>query len=93
MQPFFIRSPHNFSQKKSAGSKGKAFCEGCLSICTLLNRVFAEMVIFSPNDHYEAFSPMVVNGRQGLPRVAKDFQGPRGAPGMGEMCYNQIGHI
>ena len=33
------------------------------------------------------------HGRQGSPRVAKGFQGPRGTPGMGEMSYNQINHI
>ena len=31
--------------------------------------------------------------RQGSPRVAKGFQGPRGTPGMGEMSYNKIDHI
>ena len=31
--------------------------------------------------------------RQGSPRAAKGFQGPRGTPGMGEMSYNQIDHI
>ena len=35
----------------------------------------------------------VAKGRQWSPRVAKGFQGPRGTQGMGEMSYNQIGHI
>ena len=39
------------------------------------------------------FSGMVAKGRQGSPKVAKGFQGPRGTPGMGEMSYNQIDHI
>ena len=38
------------------------------------------------SDHFQAC-------RQGSPRVAKGFQGPRGTPGMGEMSYNQIDHI
>ena len=43
----------------------------------------AKMVIFKH----------VAKGRQGSPMVAKGFQGPRGTQGMGEMSYNQIGHI
>ena len=39
------------------------------------------------------FSGMVAKGRKGSPMVAKGFQGPRGTQGMGEMSYNQIGHI
>ena len=35
----------------------------------------------------------VAKGRQGSPRAAKGFQGPRGTPGMGEMSFNQIDHI
>ena len=39
------------------------------------------------------FSSRVAKCRQGLPMVAKGFQGPRGTQGMGEMSYNQINHI
>ena len=35
----------------------------------------------------------VAKGRQGPPRAAKGFQGPRGTPGMGEMSFNQIDHF
>ena len=45
---------------------------------------------FPPN---WSFSSRVAKGRQGSPMVAKGFQGPRGTQGMGEMSYNQIGHI
>ena len=84
MQPFLSDLLIISHKNNSAGSKGKAFCEGCLSICTLLNRVFAEMVIFSPNDHFEAFSPMIANGRQGSPMVTNGRQGlPRVAKGQG----------
>ena len=48
-----------------------------------------------PNPTHHLFAQMTIfrHGRQGSPRVAKGFQGPRGTPGMGEMSYNQIDHI
>ena len=48
------------------------------------------------NDHFWGklvIFKHVAKGRQGSPRAAKGFQGPRGTPGMGEMSFNQIDHI